>query len=110
MTYEPPACLVQLWHSPYLSWQKYILTDLFPSSISVPRLFLSATLFHAIIVGEFAKLQKLFPVDCSSHAKQAGVGKTGFEQRASAATGGQVMCQTRQGMEQQWEIQHGHED
>lgn len=50
MTYEPPASLDQL-------------TNLLPSSISAPRLFFLAMLFHAIIAGEFAKLQKPFPVD-----------------------------------------------
>lgn len=88
MTYEPPACLVRLRRSPYLSRRKYILTNLFPSSISVLRLFLSATLFHAIIVGELAKLPKPFPVYRSPRAERAGVGKEGFEQRASAAPGG----------------------
>lgn len=110
MTYEPPARLVQLRRSPYLSLHKHILTNLFPSSISVPRLFLSATLFHTIIVGELEKLQNPFHIDGSSHAEQAGVGKEGFEQRASAATGGRVTCRTHQEMEKQREIQHGHED
>lgn len=105
MTHEPPASLVQLWHSPYLSQQKYILPNLFPGSISVLRLFLSATLFHVIIVGDFAKLKKRSPSISVPVQSRQMEGEEGLEQGMHCSGGsGDVLRDVEK------QIQHSHED